>query len=67
MTLPLTAAFILTAASEASLVAWVATGLKRPVRSRNVVAIYLLAVAFQFLHLAEEWTGDTHHRPSDRA
>lgn len=33
----------------------------RPVRSRKVVAVYLCAVGFQLVHMAEEYTGAFPH------
>lgn len=59
--LPHAAAAVLTVACLLAFAGWAATGLSRPVRSRSVVALYLCAVAFQILHLAEEWTGDFPH------
>lgn len=61
LTLPIQPAMILTAAAVLSYVAWLATTYTRPVRSRRVIATYLAAVAFQFIHMAEEYTGAFPH------
>jgi Protein of unknown function with HXXEE motif len=61
LTLPIQAALILTLASVLAWVGWVATNYAYPVTSRRVIATYLCAVAFQLIHLAEEYTGGFPH------
>ncbi|HZN19787.1 MAG TPA: HXXEE domain-containing protein [Micromonosporaceae bacterium] len=60
-TLPRQPAFILTLAAVLAYVGWLATSYTHPVRSRKVIATYLCAVAFQFIHMAEEYTGGFPH------
>ncbi|HET8684115.1 MAG TPA: HXXEE domain-containing protein [Micromonosporaceae bacterium] len=60
-TLPKQPALILTLASVLAYVGWLAASYTHPVRSRKVVATYLCAVAFQFIHMAEEYTGGFPH------
>jgi hypothetical protein len=36
-----------------------------PVRTRKVIAVYLCAVSFQFIHMAEEYTGGFPHEIVD--
>jgi uncharacterized protein with HXXEE motif len=61
LTLPYPAAFVLSLASVAAFVAWMATTYTHPVRSRRVIATFMCAVGFQFLHLAEEYVGGFPH------
>jgi hypothetical protein len=61
LTLPIQAAGILTVASVLAWVAWVKTTYAYPVRTRKVIATYLCAVAFQLIHMAEEYTGGFPH------
>jgi hypothetical protein len=61
LTLPIQAALILTIASVVAWVAWVRTTYAYPVRTRKVVAVYLCAVAFQFIHMSEEYAGGFPH------
>ena len=61
LTLPLQAAAILTVASVMAYVAWMKTTYAYPVRTRKVIAVYLGAVAFQFIHMSEEYTGGFPH------
>jgi hypothetical protein len=61
ITLPIQAAIILASASTIAYIAWLATTYARPVRSRRVIATYLCAVAFQLIHMAEEYTGRFPH------
>ncbi len=60
-TIPVQPAAILVAASTVSYVAWLATTYRHPVRSRRIVALYLCCVAFQLVHMAEEYTGGFPH------
>jgi hypothetical protein len=65
LTLPIQAAAILTIASVVAWVAWIRTTYAYPVRTRKVIAVYLCAVAFQFIHMAEEYTGGFPHEIVD--
>lgn len=59
--LPWQAVIILVGSAAVAFFAWLATGYRRPVQSRSVIAAYLGAVAFQIVHLAEEWNQDFPH------
>jgi hypothetical protein len=61
LTLPWQAMLILSVASVAAFVGWIRTNYRRPVRSRRVIATYLCAVAFQFIHMSEEYNGHFPH------
>jgi Protein of unknown function with HXXEE motif len=61
LTLPIQPALILVVAGTLAWVGWVTTGYAHPVRSRKVIATYLCAVSFQFIHMAEEYTGGFPH------
>jgi hypothetical protein len=61
LTLPWQAMIILGVASIVAYVGWLRTGYQYPVRSKRVVAAYLVAVAFQFIHMSEEYTGHFPH------
>ncbi|WP_410611216.1 hypothetical protein [Amycolatopsis sp. lyj-109] len=61
LTLPIPAAGILTVASVAAWVAWMKTTYAYPVRTRKVIATYLCAIAFQFIHMSEEYLGGFPH------
>ena len=61
LTLPLQPALILVLASVLAFVGWTTINYTHPVRSRKVVATYLCAVAFQLVHMAEEYTGHFPH------
>jgi len=61
LTLPYQAAFILTLASVLAYAGWITTTYAYPVKSRKVIATYLCAVAFQLVHMAEEYTGKFPH------
>ncbi|NUT34460.1 MAG: HXXEE domain-containing protein [Hamadaea sp.] len=61
LTVPLQGAFVLAAAGALAWSGWVAFSYARPVRSRRVIAVYLLAVGFQLIHMAEEYTGGFPH------
>src|SRR5690242_10777888 len=65
LTLPIQAAAILTVASVVAWVAWMKTTYAYPVRSRKVIATYLCAISFQFIHMAEEYTGGFPHEIVD--
>jgi len=65
LTLPIQAAFILTLAAVLGWVAWIKTTYARPVKSRRVIAVYLCAVAFQLIHMSEEYTGGFPHEIVD--
>lgn len=60
-TLPLQPALILVLASVLAFAGWMGTNYAYPVRSRKVVATYLCAVAFQLVHMSEEYTGGFPH------
>jgi Protein of unknown function with HXXEE motif len=60
-TLPLQAGVILTLAGVLAWVGWVRTSYAYPVTSRKVIATYLCAVAFQLVHLSEEYLGGFPH------
>jgi hypothetical protein len=45
----------------AAYVGWLATTYRYPVRSRRVIATYLCAVAFQLVHMSEEYVGNFPH------
>lgn len=64
-TLPIQAGIILTAAGVLAYVGWIFTTYTHPVKSRKVIATYLLAVAFQLIHMAEEYTGGFPHEIVD--
>jgi len=61
LTLPIQAAFILTLAAILAWVAWIKTTYAHPVKSRRIIAVYLCAVAFQLIHMSEEYTGGFPH------
>jgi hypothetical protein len=61
LTLPLQGAAILVLASVLGWSGWMTFSYARPVRSRKVVAVYLCAVGFQLIHMAEEYTGGFPH------
>jgi hypothetical protein len=61
LTLPLQGAVILVVASVLGWSGWMTFSYARPVRSRKVIAIYLCAVGFQLIHMAEEYTGGFPH------
>jgi hypothetical protein len=65
LTLPIQAAGILTVASVVAWVAWLRTTYAYPVRTRKVIAVYLCAVSFQFVHMSEEYTGGFPHEIVD--
>jgi hypothetical protein len=60
-TLPIQAAFILTLSGVLAWLAWIFTTYAHPVRSRKVIAAYLCAVAFQLIHMSEEYVGGFPH------
>jgi hypothetical protein len=57
ITLPLPAAFILVASGWLAFAAWLKTTYTYPVKSRKVLAVFLCAVAFQLIHMSEEYVG----------
>ena len=61
LALPKQAAVILGVAGVLAYAAWFATTYRHPISSRRTIAIYLLAVAFQLIHMAEEYTGGFPH------
>jgi uncharacterized protein with HXXEE motif len=61
LTLPLQGAVILVVASVLGWSGWMTFSYARPVKSRKVIAIYLCAVGFQLIHMAEEYTGGFPH------
>jgi hypothetical protein len=65
MTLPLQAAFILVASAWVAFAAWLKTTYAYPVRSRKVLATFLCAVAFQLVHMSEEYIGGFPHEITD--
>jgi hypothetical protein len=64
-TLPLQAAFILVASGWVAFAAWLKTTYTYPVRSRKVLATFLCAVAFQLIHMSEEYVGGFPHEIVD--
>jgi hypothetical protein len=48
-------------ASAVAWVAWLRTTYAYPVRTRKVIAVYLCAIAFQFIHMSEEYIGGFPH------
>ncbi len=60
-TLPLQAVVILATAAILGYIGWMLTTYRSPVRSRRVIAVYLAAVAFQLIHMAEEYVGQFPH------
>jgi len=61
LTWPIPAAIPPTVAAIVAYVAWIKTTYAYPVRSRKVIATFLCAVAFQFIHLSEEYLGGFAH------
>jgi hypothetical protein len=61
LTLPIQAGLILTVASVVAWVAWMKTTYAYPIRTRKVIATYLCAIAFQFIHMSEEYLGGFPH------
>ncbi len=61
LTLPIPAAVILTVAAVVAFVAWLRTTYAYPVRTRKVIAVYLGAISFQFIHMSEEYLGGFPH------
>jgi hypothetical protein len=61
LTMPIQVATILTVASVVAWVAWLKTTYAYPVRTRKVIAVYLCAIAFQFIHMSEEYVGGFPH------
>jgi hypothetical protein len=64
-TLPLQAALILVASACVAFVAWLRTTYAYPVKSRRVLATFLCAVAFQLVHMSEEYVGGFPHEIVD--
>jgi hypothetical protein len=56
LSLPWQAMTILSAAAVVSFIGWMRTTYAHPVKSRRVIAVYLCAVAFQFVHMSEEYS-----------
>jgi hypothetical protein len=61
VTLPLQPALILVFASVLAYAGWTKINYAYPVRSRKVIATFLAAVAFQFIHMSEEYVGGFPH------
>ena len=61
LTLPWQAMVILGSASVVAYIGWFKTGYRYPVRSKRVIAAYLAAIAFQFIHMSEEYVGKFPH------
>jgi len=61
LTWPIPAAIPPTVAAIVAYIAWITTTYAYPVRSRKVIATFLCAVAFQFIHLSEEYLGGFAH------
>jgi hypothetical protein len=61
LALPLQGAAVLVLASVLGWSGWMTFSYARPVRSRKVIAVYLCAVGFQLIHMAEEYTGGFPH------
>jgi hypothetical protein len=64
-TLPLPAGVILVAAGWLAFAAWLKTTYAHPVRSRRVLATFLCAIAFQLIHMSEEYVGGFPHEIVD--
>src|SRR5262244_187127 len=62
LTWPIPAAIPPTVAAIVAYAAWIKTTYAHPVQSRKVIATFLCAVAFQFIHLAEEYLGGFPHQ-----
>ena len=62
LTWPIPAAIPPTVAAIVAYAAWIKTTYAHPVKSRKVIATFLCAVAFQFIHLAEEYLGGFPHQ-----
>ncbi len=65
VTLPLQAAAILVASSWVAFAAWLKTTYAYPVKSRKVLATFMCAVAFQLIHMSEEYVGGFPHEIVD--
>jgi hypothetical protein len=65
LTMPIQVGAILTVASAVAWIAWIRTTYAYPVRTRKVIAVYLCAVAFQLIHMSEEYTGHFPHEIVD--
>lgn len=65
MTLPVQVALILVVSAWVAFVAWLRTTYAYPVRSRRVIATFLCAVAFQLIHMSEEYVGGFPHEIVD--
>jgi hypothetical protein len=65
ITLPIQVGLILTVASVVAWVAWIRTTYAYPVRTRKVIAVYLCAIAFQLVHMSEEYLGGFPHEIVD--
>src|SRR5262249_30474907 len=59
---PIPAAIPPTVAAIVAYAAWIKTTYTHPVQSRKVIATFLCAVAFQFIHLTEEYLGGFPHQ-----
>jgi hypothetical protein len=64
-TLPVQAAFILVLSAWVAFVAWLRTTYAFPVKSPKVIATFLCAVAFQLIHMSEEYVGGFPHEIVD--
>jgi len=64
-TLPVQVAFILVLSGWVAYAAWLKTTYAYPVRSRRVIATFLCAVAFQLIHMSEEYVGRFPHEIVD--
>ena len=62
LTWPIPAAIPPAVAAIVAYAAWIKTTYAHPVQSRKVIATFLCAVAFQFIHLAEEYLGGFPHQ-----
>ena len=61
LTLPWQAMIILGGASTVAYIGWFKTSYRNPIKSKRVIAAYLIAVGFQFIHMAEEYNGHFPH------
>ncbi len=61
LTLPLQVMVILGVSGVAAFIGWLATSYRYPVVSRRVIAIYLCSIAFQFIHMSEEYVAGFPH------
>ena len=61
LTWPLESLYIIVSAVVVPYVVWLRTTYRHPVESKRVIAIYLLAISFQMVHMAEEYVAGFAH------